>query len=73
MFSNLYIQHGAWIPDPEIKSHMLLWLSQPGSPKVFIIFIKSNYIPNPRSYSWEELYCFAFLQISLRSGLVEDD
>ena len=30
--SNLYNQHGAWTYNPEVKSHMLYWLSQPGAP-----------------------------------------
>ena len=30
--SNLYTQPGAGTQNPEIKSHMLYWLSQPGTP-----------------------------------------
>ena len=29
--SNFYTQRGAWTHDPEIKSWMLFWLSQPGT------------------------------------------
>jgi len=29
--SKLWAQGGAWIHDPEIKSHMFHWLSQPGT------------------------------------------
>ena len=29
---NLYTQHGACTHDPEIKSHMLFWLSHPSAP-----------------------------------------
>ena len=41
---NLYTQHGARIHDPEIKSHMLFWLSQPGTPlssifNAYIVYI----------------------------------
>ena len=31
--SNLYTQHGAWIHNPKIKSHMLYQQSQPGTPR----------------------------------------
>ena len=30
--SYLYTQHGAQTQNPQIKSHMLFWLSQPGVP-----------------------------------------
>lgn len=31
----LYTQRGAWTHNPEIKSHLLHWLSRPGLPKGF--------------------------------------
>jgi len=32
LLSNLYTQHGAQTHNPKVKSHMLFWLSQPGTP-----------------------------------------
>ena len=37
--NNLYTQCGVQTPNPGIKSHTLLWLSQPGTP-VFCYFLK---------------------------------
>ena len=34
--SKLYAQHGAWTHDPEIKSCMLYWLSQPEAPDSYL-------------------------------------
>ena len=31
--SNLYTKHGTQTHDPEIKSHMLYWMSQSGAPR----------------------------------------
>ena len=36
IFSNLYIQSGAWTHDLEIKSHMLFCLSQPGPSSILL-------------------------------------
>ena len=32
--SNLYTQRGTWTHDPEIKSHVLFWISRPSAPIV---------------------------------------
>ena len=34
--SNLYTQHGVWIHSSEVKSCMLYWLSQPGTPALIV-------------------------------------
>ena len=39
--SNLYTQHGARTHNPKIKSPLLYWLSQPGTPKC-ILYICAN-------------------------------
>lgn len=37
------------------------------------IFMKNNYIfQNKKTFSWEEKYCFIFLQIFLISGLIKN-
>ena len=38
--SKVWAQHEAWTQDPEVKSHVLYWLSQPGAPGVLLLYIK---------------------------------
>ena len=47
--SKLYAQCRAWAQDPEIKSHMLYWLSQPGVPGLFIF----------KDILWLPFYCLS--------------
>ena len=45
--SDLHTQHGSRTQNLEIKSHMPYWLSQPGSPEVYI-FIENKFRKNLR-------------------------
>ena len=47
--SNLYTQHGVWIYNPKIKSHMLHQLSQPSSPMCMWILILRSCVQAPLS------------------------
>lgn len=60
LFSNLYIQHGAWTHDPEVKSPKLLRLSQPGTPKVSKFLMRCWQISLDKDHVWKRLWGFRY-------------